>query len=561
MATATPIIQTIFTVADKASPAFVKINQRMTALNRTAQNTQRQMDSVGRATKTILTVAAFKAAIDGGKKLIEIISNYEQQVLRLTGVIEGMGATRTHEQSISAAVKAYKVLNQYAAALPGETEDYVTVFERGLPEALRAGVTDMKEIAKFTSRFAAVMMDAKHNADNVGESLNKMLSLHPRMMQRDVVIRMLRIMNMPVEIFRKLSPERRLELVRQGIDRMNGMIQAQATSIDAIFGAVTSNMKMALIGGIKPLVNEVTRSALAINEAFERNDVEIKKTIRNLSMLAIQVSKIAIAMKAISLSMPAASAVFGIGSKVGGFAASKTMKHIAIPVAQRMNPAIGSLDRIAKVLVSISSAFVGFGIVIAAAIAIAATFSAILKDTAEIRQRLLGAATALAEAILRLIPDLNIKQKTAFASFIEFVMNMLTTMFNYVAAKIKAKLDIFTSDIPAPYASKTQYELGLFQLYQNASKVTRATAQMPAQPLYYEDVSEVPPFLRRRDFDYSGKDKGTEIKFYNARFDIKQQFAEGFDPDRIAVAFANGIARMGEMKVYSQFTPANSNGL
>jgi hypothetical protein len=76
----------------------------------------------------------------------------------------------------------------------------------------------------------------------------------------------------------------------------------------------------------------------------------------------------------------------------------------------------------------------------------------------------------------------------------------------------------------------------------------------------FETTGAVGPFDVRAPADLSGKDKGTEIKFYNARFDIKQQFAEGFDPDRIAVAFANGIARMGEMKVYSQFSPAVSSG-
>ena len=46
--------------------------------------------------------------------------------------------------------------------------------------------------------------------------------------------------------------------------------------------------------------------------------------------------------------------------------------------------------------------------------------------------------------------------------------------------------------------------------------------------------------------------------FRNSRFDIKQEFAEGFDPDRIAVAFASDLARLGEMKVQSQFAPIGS---
>lgn len=39
--------------------------------------------------------------------------------------------------------------------------------------------------------------------------------------------------------------------------------------------------------------------------------------------------------------------------------------------------------------------------------------------------------------------------------------------------------------------------------------------------------------------------------FRGSRFDITQQFAEGFDPDRIAVAFANDLSSLGEMRTQS----------
>jgi hypothetical protein len=40
--------------------------------------------------------------------------------------------------------------------------------------------------------------------------------------------------------------------------------------------------------------------------------------------------------------------------------------------------------------------------------------------------------------------------------------------------------------------------------------------------------------------------------FRGSRFEIKQAFAEGFDPDRIAVAFANDLATLGETRIQSQ---------
>jgi hypothetical protein len=44
-----------------------------------------------------------------------------------------------------------------------------------------------------------------------------------------------------------------------------------------------------------------------------------------------------------------------------------------------------------------------------------------------------------------------------------------------------------------------------------------------------------------------------DFKF--SRFDISQKFEEGFDPDRIAVAFAKDVGRMGEQALQSGFEP------
>ncbi len=48
--------------------------------------------------------------------------------------------------------------------------------------------------------------------------------------------------------------------------------------------------------------------------------------------------------------------------------------------------------------------------------------------------------------------------------------------------------------------------------------------------------------------------------FRGSRFDITQNFAEGFDPDRIAVAFSDDLARLGEKRVQSSYQPAFSVG-
>lgn len=61
-----------------------------------------------------------------------------------------------------------------------------------------------------------------------------------------------------------------------------------------------------------------------------------------------------------------------------------------------------------------------------------------------------------------------------------------------------------------------------------------------------EMLSEVSKGLSKRT---------THIDFSHSRFDIKQAFAEGFDPDRIAVAFTNDLAALGERRLASAYSP------
>jgi len=54
----------------------------------------------------------------------------------------------------------------------------------------------------------------------------------------------------------------------------------------------------------------------------------------------------------------------------------------------------------------------------------------------------------------------------------------------------------------------------------------------------------------------SSRPPATNFDFRGSRFDITQNFAEGFDPDRIAVAFSNDLASLGEMRTQSGLAPA-----
>lgn len=61
--------------------------------------------------------------------------------------------------------------------------------------------------------------------------------------------------------------------------------------------------------------------------------------------------------------------------------------------------------------------------------------------------------------------------------------------------------------------------------------------------------------LKRKKANLPDDRAGTTNNFPDARFNITQKFAEGFDPDRIAIAFSRDVAAMGERKLQSGFSP------
>jgi hypothetical protein len=58
-----------------------------------------------------------------------------------------------------------------------------------------------------------------------------------------------------------------------------------------------------------------------------------------------------------------------------------------------------------------------------------------------------------------------------------------------------------------------------------------------------------------RDAARSDRPKEPYNDFRGSRFDITQKFSEGFDPDRIALAFSSDLAALGERKLQAGSTP------
>ena len=111
------------------------------------------------------------------------------------------------------------------------------------------------------------------------------------------------------------------------------------------------------------------------------------------------------------------------------------------------------------------------------------------------------------------------------------------------AARVAAKT--IRMRVPGEHASvkaQTRYSDAL---------MSAAKQVLPALPV---EIRESPDALSGMMEKIKDAKVSMHMDFRGSRFDIKQQYAEGFDPDRIAVAFANDLATLGERRLQSGFS-------
>lgn len=144
--------------------------------------------------------------------------------------------------------------------------------------------------------------------------------------------------------------------------------------------------------------------------------------------------------------------------------------------------------------------------------------------------RIIGAFEAFAPLFdtkkWSLIADVFMGVLNVFASSVENIVRSL------VAAKYYLTTPMGVADA---FAAAESFMETQRRLREQARADITATAFNPPN---------VPTDRTTNNFDFRG-----------SRFDIRQNFAEGFDPDRIAVAFASDLARLGEYRAQSSFDP------
>lgn len=555
MAAATTI-EAYLELKDNLTPGLDRASRAVGATAQRAREAQDALANMGAATSqlkmALLSLGAGVGISLGFKQVLDLGQQFEDTALSIAGNIQAFNLAPTFEKSREAAAGALTLIDEMAAKLPGEADQYIQVFKTALPKAIESGLGSVQQVADFTSRYTAVAVSNGIDAMQAGMDLMRMLggqagldvrtwqTINPHL---KVTKDLLKIMGpasagmaegttLTAQQFNKLNAQTRRLLIENAIGKFKDSIDAAGDTFSAKMGEMTSRFQQLLRLGSEPIFDAAKDALGKVNEALDKQ----KATMESLGR--VLAGDIKLAMDA------GAKVAVGI---VNNFSLIYQLaKDIGIALlAWRAAGLVGVQGALQGALTAVSA---GTG---------ASTLGAMIGKGFQGFMAIGAAATigwTIGDAIRTALERTEFWQKTARGFGILMYGETINRgeELDTLEKEYFAKLDKIAATMPKEaFAERLDImeKMAGTRLYGGMEGIPIAsligryrTAQAEALPTADAMAKKGPP----------------TVNFNNNRFDIKQDFAEGFDPDRIAVAFASDLARLGEMKMQSAYAPIGS---
>lgn len=166
-------------------------------------------------------------------------------------------------------------------------------------------------------------------------------------------------------------------------------------------------------------------------------------------------------------------------------------------------------------------------------------------------------------AFLKLVANSLVPLVSKLAEVVAMVVGGLGDMLNIIGKFINRNINLQKAVTPAEqtkYADQfarsafvSQLQSGLVGMFSGARE--RAGSAWGAVQKGAGALEDAGTWLRNREKGAPSTPKKQVLDFRGSQFNITQQFAEGFDPDRIAAVFAKDVSRLGEMRRQSGLAP------
>lgn len=517
---ATQTIETVLALKDQMTAGLSRVGASLSGFGRMAGAAVGKIGSGVSAVSDALSRFGFTAplqlasigagvykAVDALRELtkegIELNRTFENTSIRIAGTLKAFDVAPTFAKAQAQAAGVMGTVADLAAKLPGETEDYISVFATALPKAIAAGMTDMQEVAKFTSYWTAVATSNMVDAQQAGMDLFRVLSG-----QAGADVRMFTVLaekiGMTAEAFNKLAAAERLAKIKEAIGAFDAQLIAAGDTFDAKAGEFESRMKEIKRLGSELAFDNAKKNLEDMNATLQANKQELIALNQVLtSNTQTTFSNFERAMLDIKVMLGRLAQTFE-----DPFARYERLK------SERDKMRADSMKPLQEAAAAQEA------------------------DLATRRARIAEFEASKFGEIEKLLPTAMQKGLGATGFATPQIRSELIKL-----GKTRKDDVVFLSRI-ADYIE-----------FMRLGEADLAYAVMSGRGL---DVSKADKAADKREREKKtkfAKPEAPVTNFYNSRFDIKQNFAEGFDPDRVAVAFAADLGRAGEMKTQSGYNP------
>lgn len=531
------------------------------------------------------------------EKVYALNKEYQTSIRRIAGTLVSMNFVPTFQIATSQAEKLYNTMRDLAAKLPGETKDFMEVFSMALPQAIHAGEQDLKKFTEKVSKFTAYAMFRNvKDINQVASDMSRMImgkAIGPTRMFKEYLAYFqmaTKQVKFGVREFNEMSMPERLELMYKAIDKSAETFGYMVNDADTLEGTFNSLVDQILTVGGKPLFEAALSSLKLMNKMLSDNNSKLTEMVKRISVDLGDALRGAVALLA------------GYGDGIDKINSKTLELH-------------GVTGLLFDVVVDIVSAFEkAFGYIkkIGETKRMAEREARLDEERQKRKEMESSPEYAKAKAAFpadayfpggkvtvqpeRPAPTVTvIPGRPAATGFDRF---MAKTLGGYaelvgekgVAAAQRAKLTgtPATTKVeqgwspearatPVPLTSSLYSKQQMFEFTRNAFRTAdKDAATLAAQQRGVpEDVinKAFQAVFRSPEMTGMGEGGGGKHKargvpkgrqttvndFRFSKFDIRQEFAEGFDPDRIAVAFASDLSKLGEMRMQSAYAPLYSS--
>lgn len=529
-------------------------------------------------------VTAFSKAFDLTKTFFEKVyalnKEYQISIRRIAGSLVTMDFVPTFEIATNQAKKLYNTMRDLAAKLPGETKDYMEVFSLALPQALHAGEANLAKFTEKVSKFTAFAMFRKvSDINQVARDMERMImgksTGRTRMFNEYLAYMQMATNNLKfgVREFNQLSMPKRLELMYEVIEKSAETFGYMVNDADTLEGTFTTLVDQILTVGGQPLFDASLSILKQINKYLSDSNSQLTNTVKLIStglgdslrgafstvtdILSGFVSINAETLELVGITGDWADGILEVINNINklrriGEAQRKEEREAKLEEQRKQRAAFEATPGYQKMMAGRPAT--GFPGGVSVTIPDRPPQPAQPPATLRARTGIMGMFGAMEQFQPERPARPFTAEETRIPTFVRPGQEAAATKAIEKWAKSPAGRELLKG--------KDGRELWMHALKQ-AGMTTPESEEVASRwmreilgPRAMAGMEDEGGRRSRHTARKAPKERQTTINdFRYSKFDIKQEFAEGFDPDRIAVAFASDLSKLGEMRMQSAYAP------